>query len=152
VANRGERVGWRGNSDERIWCEGHLHGLVRDNLCLCRSGVEERSLPFTMSFTRVWSAKTSRMYSAGACCSIAGPSLPRCPCFSVWKYVAPLLTNGFSEKMCVLSQQSPQNNLYPLCSGFSIPVLAPPTIPKTLGYRRSAKRLKGLLITSFQFS
>jgi hypothetical protein len=31
-----------------------------------------------MSLTRVWSANTSRMYSAGARCSIACPSLPRC--------------------------------------------------------------------------
>jgi hypothetical protein len=30
-----------------------------------------------MSLTRVWSANTSRMYSAGARCSIACPSLPR---------------------------------------------------------------------------
>jgi hypothetical protein len=31
-----------------------------------------------MSLTRVWSANTSRMYSAGARCSIACPSLPQC--------------------------------------------------------------------------
>jgi hypothetical protein len=66
-------------------------------ICVVRE-VRRGLLPFTMSFTRVWSAKTSRMYSAGARCSIAGPSLPRRPYFNRWKDVAPLLANDLSEK------------------------------------------------------
>jgi hypothetical protein len=105
--------------------------------CMASSGItwvvqewRSMSLPFTMSFTRVWSAKTSRMYSAGARCSIAGPSLPRRPNFSVWKYIAPLLANGFSGKGAFRrSNRLGMTHIHRVQASWC-QSLAPPTLPK----------------------
>lgn len=110
-----------------------------------------RFLPFTMSFTRVWSAKTSRMYSAGARCSIAGPSLPRRPDFSVWKYVAPLLTNGFSGKCAFRRSNRLGMTHIHRVQALLVPSACPTNTAQTHGIGDPPSWLRGDLVTSLHF-